>query len=248
MKIFKFKKNLLFFGLIFSLQLSAQALESEQNIFKEAVELSTRGKIKEALELYCRLPESFCVALNMASCYFALDDYARSLLYLKKAAKHADFAQRLDLVPLIEVAHKKLGFIKEHSTVFERTKILFLKAYFVLRGISVIWFCCLILFLWILFLVLLKRNDSLFAQFLVFLMFFVSLSLFYSINDSISTPKAIVILPNSKVYSGPGDDFMLISSLPIGFEVSICQTKDQFAQVIFGAGKGWLKIENIGQI
>lgn len=249
-KMSKFKVGFILCVLSFNPLFSNSDQVEEDSIFQDAVVLSESGKIEQALSIYSKLPESFSVSLNMASCHFALDDYARTLLYLKKAEKQASFEQRIHLLSRIEETYIKLGLVKEkkNRSFFENFKRTGSKILFMVHGLTPIWIFSLTLFFWFVLLILIKiRANAIFALF-VLLMFVFSLGLMVEINKIITLEKAVVTQPNTKVYSGPSESFMLIGNAPLGTEIWIKKRTDQFVRAAFGWTQGWLKAENIAKI
>lgn len=248
----KLKKTFIFCFLFFNFLQANLEEHEELEIYRDAIGLSKSGKIEQALDLYKKLPESFSVALNMASCYFALNDYARALLFLRKAEKQGSFSQRISLFKPIKTTYKKLGLVKEGSskTFFDKFKRTSSFVFFVIGSLTSIWIVSLLLFLWFFFLLALKIGANRF--FSLFLLFIFALSSGVMVENGKrlrSKRRAVVVLPDTKIHSGPGEGFMIIGNAPLGQEILVRSGQTgQFVIASFGWTQGWLKVGNIAKI
>lgn len=222
--------------------------ETDAEVFSRAVELSKSGEFEQAVSLYKKLPESFNVNLNLASCYLCMDNYTKSLLFLKKAAKHAPLGQRARLSVLIDQARSKIGLAERQPGYWPQVKKIAAEGFFILSGISLIWLELLVLGLWVLFLCFFKIGSTRFAKVSSGAALAASLGLLFAVNFSQTTRRAIVVSPGAQMFSGPGNDFMLIGKADQGLECHLKKQAGEFFRVSSGKKKGWIKASDIAEI
>ena len=80
--------NRLLFSLIFNLSAFNLLGESRERLFYDAIRAEASGDLEKAIEIYSNIAkESHSANLhaNLANLYFKMEDYARSILHLRKA-------------------------------------------------------------------------------------------------------------------------------------------------------------------
>lgn len=218
--------------------------------FESAVKLSYEGKFDEAIKLYKTLPATFTTLSNVASCFYAKGDFIQALLFLKKAEKQANFFERLKIEPSIQIIKAKIGIETKQSTKFIakiKKSIASLSVFFI--TISSFWFELFVVLLWLALIIALKKSRHFFAKCTLLIIFIFTITGLAFISKSQNTTKGIILTPNSKIFSGPGNHFLTLGETNAGTEVHLNKKVGPYFKIKTDQAKqGWIHSSDLEQI
>lgn len=233
---------------LFSVQSTAKNTTSKT--FEAATKLSYDGKLDEAIKLYQTLPATFTTLSNVASCFYAKNDFVQALLFLKKAEKQANFFERLKIEPSIQIVKAKIGIETGQSTRFIakiKKSIVSLGVFFV--TISSFWLELFTVLLWLVLIVAFKKSWHLFTKCALFISFVLTITGLTFVSKAQNTAKGIILMPNSKIFSGPGNHFLTLGEANPGTEVRLNKKAGQYFKVKIDQTKqGWMHSSDLEQI
>jgi hypothetical protein len=227
---------------------SAESTLTASQIFAQAVQKSQSGDCQGAIELFSQLPASVNHYLNVASCYFASEDYLSALLFVKKAEKIAGPIARVRTLRALKLVQMALGQpLPEPQTWRQHISYALHLSCYLLRGINPLWLELLLLGLWVLLLLAFKAGER-FKMYFIGITSLAPIFLLLLINNM--PQEALVSAQQAKLYSGPGNEFLVICNLSPASLVRIVASDkiDGFYKIKQGSCSGWVKENEISLI
>lgn len=245
---------LLFFS-FFSDKVFAQKKDIS-DLFQNANLAYDQGEYEKATKLYQKIIQSGVkndrVFYNLGNAYFRNKKRGLAILYYRKAWK---------LNPRDEDIRINLKFVKLFTIdkIEQKNTPFFLKLFFSVRNLATLdeWtlFASSLYFLGMVFLivfVLFRKGKRLFLTLIsFFLILFLLTCIFLGSKtySEIFIKRGVVVVTQSEVRSGPGEDYTLQFNLHEGLEFLIKGEKEGWYLILLpNGGRGWLKSEAVGII
>lgn len=237
------KQFMLFF--LFSGFICCQA--SDSDAFAQAVAQCKAGNYQEGVELFLQLAPSADNFLNIASCYFANQDYQQALLFVKRAEKLAGPIQRLKVLRALRQVKKALQKpLPTPVTIGQKINYFWTILLYLLCGVGLIWLELLMLGFWLLLLLAIKRHWRGWLKGLLGAGLITVFMLTWWLIRYQNTTEAIINKPDIVLYSGPGTDFISVGQVGMSSVVKVVQnaTVDGFIKISDVKNCGWISKED----
>lgn len=235
--------------LLLAVPLSLQA-QAPQALFEQANGLYKQGKFVEAIKLYRQIPnKSAQVEYNLGNCAYKLKRYGWALLHWRRAERTWGFFNRDELVENILHLKKELyPDMKMGLPIITKIKnivlswshaipLLVLQLLFLL-----LW---LFLFVYLRFLYKKRKNRTILGLFALIAFFGILLVIRYSLD---ARRHAVVVSPQSRLLSGPGETFQMLMPLGAAQEVIIKKETADYYKVKALKRIGWINKNDIQEV
>lgn len=231
-----------FFILVFFLFKFASVIAND---LENADSLFLAHKFEEASRIYEALSiKNAQICFRLGCCYIALDQKGKSISYFKKAEKLASLNSKSVIRKYINhikgtLDNRPMGYVSYFKDLVN----------YWIEIIPLIIFQLLFLLTWLFFLFYLsglyiknKKSLVIYALFLILIICGIFLIQKYRIS---ALRVGISIDNDSRVLSGPGDNFYLLDILPEGSEFKILDSCGDHFKIKFRNQVGWVRKTNV---
>ncbi len=224
-------------------------------VFEKANALYKEGKYEDAMELYKKIPDkSAAVNYNLGNCAYKLNRFGFAHLYWRRAEKDWGFFGRTDLLNNIKLLREQLKTPKtdaQKDDVLIKAKNLQFNITSFIRGTPLYCFQIVFLFFWIFLFVFIRNLLICKKRLLIGILFtFIAISGLMLVSKYNFEYKqfGIVTVNNTKLLSGPGDNFQVLSFVQEAKEVIIQKTSSGFYKIKIDGLIGWVSQEAVERI
>lgn len=213
-----------------------------QETFLKACARYDQGHPQEALDLYELVePKTPSVLYNIASCYYALGNHTKALVFYRKAQKHGN-------AQLCKKAHEAIIKIQDSLQVAHDshwyTKALIVESYVAIGLVQILFLALLILLIVCLWW---RLMATLKIAFLSILLVMAGMFCVFDYWFSHRT-YAVVLHDDVSVYAGPDKEYHKVATLRSGQEVKVVEESQSWYKVSFQEFQGWIEQIDLDRI
>lgn len=223
----------------------------DQALFKQGYDYYKQKEFSQALNCYNQMiHKNNAVLFNIGNCYYKLNQYGQALASWKAAQKNWGWSSMQELEENICQAKKKLQIDQEKNSR--------IKAFCLALGDSIalgirrtplLWFQIFAIISWIFlfgFVTMTRRKKKRGIIVPIFAFLALTAGLLGLKYGQHAQLKAIIVVEQASVRTGPGQDFQLLTTLQEGREMSIKKINKEFAKIQSPNGLiGWVALQEL---